>query len=118
MCIGYIVVFEITTVTLVGIPIDRWHDRFSHTGRHFRPRHDCALLISRSQPPPLNDAPQSNIENIIITSVVSSFVSFFACYSQPPLIEFLVESRNVLTIFNLFHLQYYSCCNCPPNANL
>lgn len=29
-----------------------WHDRFSHTGRHLRPRHDCAFLISRSLPPP------------------------------------------------------------------
>lgn len=29
-----------------------WHDRFSHTGRHLGPRHDCAFLISRSLSPP------------------------------------------------------------------
>lgn len=37
---------------------------FSLTGRHLRPRHDCAFLISRSLPPPL---PQRTTELHIYT---------------------------------------------------
>lgn len=37
---------------------------FSHTGRHLRPRHDCAFLISRSLPPP---QPQRTTELHIYT---------------------------------------------------
>lgn len=32
------------TTRNLGRPADRWHDRFSHTGRHLRPRHDCAVF--------------------------------------------------------------------------